>query len=103
MSRINEEFHHKCRILPFRADSAGRNKPQTTTIVALVAATIFHDDNISAEEKLLEIIDKHPDADVLNSEEAFAELGIQPSLDADEGKDAPKPANDNSAPSPAQR
>lgn len=98
MSRINEEFHHKCLILPFRAENTGRNKPQTTTIVALVAATIIHDDSISAEEKLLEIIDKHPDADVLNSEEAFAELGIQPSLDAGEGRDVPMPANDNSAP-----
>ena len=102
MSRINEEFHHKCLILPFRPDSAVRNKsqttPRTTTIVALVAATIIHDDSISAEEKLLEIIDQHPDAEVLNSEEAFAELGIQPSLDTRDGKDVPTPANDNRAP-----
>ena len=97
MSSINEEFHHKCLILPFRPDRTGRSKPQTTTMVALVAVTIIHDDSMSAEEKLLEIIDKHPDAEVLNSEEAFAELGIQPSLDAGTGNEMPTPANDNRA------
>jgi len=76
MTHIIEELQKECLILPFRPDQASHNDTTVTTIAALVAVTVMHDDNMSAEEKLLEIIEKSGEAEVLNNEDAFSELGF---------------------------
>jgi hypothetical protein len=95
MTHIIEELQKECLILPFRPDQASHNDTTVTTIAALVAVTVMHDDNMSAEEKLLEIIEKSGEAEVLDNEDAFSELGLQHS---DEHRVTQIAANDNSHP-----
>ena len=95
MNHIIEELHKECLILPFRPGKSSQNDTSATTIAALVAVTIMHDDTMSAEEKLLEIIEKSGEAEVLNNEDAFSEFGLHPS---EQEHISPSAANDNSHP-----
>ena len=95
MNNIIEELQTECLILPFRPDKTMHNDTTATTIAALVAVTVMHDENMSAEEKLLEIIEKSGEAEVLNNEDAFSELGLHLS---EEDRSAHIAANDNSHP-----
>jgi hypothetical protein len=95
MNHIIEELHKECLILPFRPDKSSHNNTSATTIAALVAVTIMHDETMSAEEKLLEIIEKSGEAEVLNNEDAFSELGLHPS---EQEQISPSAANDNCHP-----
>ncbi|MGB2440232.1 MAG: hypothetical protein ACPIA8_04730, partial [Candidatus Puniceispirillaceae bacterium] len=65
----------------------------TTTIAALVAVTVLHDEHISAEDKLLELIEFSGEAEVMDSAEAL-DLLEEPVF-IGEHQEAPKPANDN--------
>ena len=46
----------------------------TTSIAAVIAVTILHSDNVSPEEKLLEIIEASGEAEVLDADDAAAEF-----------------------------
>jgi acetylornithine deacetylase/succinyl-diaminopimelate desuccinylase-like protein len=80
-----------CVILPFAR--SGANELKATTLAALVAVTIVHDENISAEERLIEIIETSGEAEVLDTEDALAELGLED--EGTEAKDGDYAANDN--------
>ncbi len=95
MNHIIEELQKECLILPFRPDNTAPSDTTATTIAALVAVTVMHDETMSAEEKLLEIIEKSGEAEVLNNEDAFSELGLQHS---EQERVAHIAANDNSHP-----
>lgn len=76
MTHIIENLEKECTILPFRLDQKDNNPLQTTTIAAIVAVTVLHENGISAEDKLLEIIEKSGEAEILNSEDTFSEFGL---------------------------
>ncbi len=89
-----------CVVLPFAQrkplpDSSDDAKT-TTRLAALVAVTVFHDKDTSAENRLIEIIEQSGDVEVLDSDEAFADFGLSDSLPVDESVDgAGIAANDN--------
>lgn len=95
MNNVIETLQQEGKIIPFRNQNDDKNHITTSTIAALVAVTIMHDSSISAEDKLLEILEESGEAEVLNNEEAFSELGL---YQTDEPTDNLTPANDNSHP-----
>lgn len=78
-----------CIILPFAQN--GEKTVKATTLAALVAVTIVHDADISAEERLIEIIEASGEAEVLDTEDALHDLGLE-DVDIEEDIQA---ANDN--------
>ena len=81
-------------IIPFPPRTPKSTGVATTTLAALVAVTVLHDEHISAEEKLLELIEASGEAQVMDSTEAL-DLLDDPSF-LGEGLEAlPKPFNDN--------
>ena len=80
-------------IIPFPVDTPKSKGLLTTTIAALIAVTVVHDESVSAEDKLLELIESSGEAEVMDSQEAL-ELLKEPVF-VDGGQDLPKPVNDN--------
>ncbi len=80
-------------IIPFPSRKSESKKLCATTIAALVAVTVLHDENISAEDKLLELIEGTGEAEVMDSAEAL-DLLEEPSFISAESE-RPRPANDN--------
>ena len=80
-------------IIPFPVDTSKSKGLLTTTIAALVAVTIAHDESVTAEDKLLELIESSGEAEVMDSQEAL-DLLEEPVF-VDGGQNLPKPANDN--------
>ena len=64
-----------CIILPFARN--GETELKATTLAALVAVTIIHDKDVSAEERLIEIIESTGEAEVLDTEDALTDLGLE--------------------------
>jgi len=89
MPQNNAGIPDGCIILPFARNSEKAVK--ATTLAALVAVTIVHDAEISAEERLIEIIEASGEAEVLDTEDALADLG----LDGEGEEDGTIFANDN--------
>ena len=80
-------------IIPFPIRNPESKGLLTTTIAALVAVTVLHDESISAEDKLLELIESSGEAEVMDSAEAL-DLLEEPVF-VGEGLELPKPVNDN--------
>ena len=80
-------------IIPFPVPNPESKGLLTTTIAALVAVTVLHDGSISAEDKLLELIESSGEAEVMDSAEAL-DLLEEPVF-VGEGLELPKPVNDN--------
>jgi hypothetical protein len=95
MPRVVEPLQKEGKIIPFRQLKDDKSHTKTSTIAALVAVTIMHDSSLSAEDKLLEIIENSGEAEVLNNDDAFSELGL---CHSDEPSDKLTPVNDNSHP-----
>ena len=83
-----------CVILPFVSPTDGGETLKTTSLAALVAVTILHDADVCAEERLIEILEQSGEVEVLDSEEAFADLGLE-ELDTPTGYQLATPSNDN--------
>ena len=93
MTTADISIREQCQILPFRKPSTSEGEVTTTTIAALVAVTIIHETGVSAEDHLLDIIERSGEAEILDSEDAFAELGL---LEQDDQLQiSHDPANDN--------
>ena len=90
MPQNNAGIPEGCIILPFSRDSEKAVK--ATTLAALVAVTVVHDAEISAEERLIEIIEASGEAEVLDTEDALTDLGLEGEGDEEEGSIV---ANDN--------
>ncbi len=104
MSSKNGAGSIDCVVLPF-APRKPMRKPlpntsddakTTTRLAALVAVTVFHDKDVSAENRLIEIIEQSGDVEVLDSDEAFANFGLSDSFPVDGSVDGDDiAANDN--------
>lgn len=87
-------------VIPFQpkegpSDKGQTKKVVTTTIAALIAVTILHDDTESPEDKLIDLIEASGEAEVMDSSDAMEMLG-----ELDDGgintAEIKAPANDNS-------
>lgn len=104
MPNIDAKASEGCKILPFSPKDISSSKVQTTSLAALIAVTILHDADISAEEKLMEIIERSGEAEILDADEAYADLGLGDiglddpgveEMDISTGKTIPEASNDN--------
>jgi hypothetical protein len=74
MRLTDRETRPECSIIPFHRPEEKPENLTTTSIAAVIAVTILHSDNISPEEKLLEIIEASGEAEVLNADDAATEF-----------------------------
>jgi hypothetical protein len=96
MPTVDAGIPQGCVILPFNPKDMNRNKIQTTSLAALIAVTVMHDDQVSAEEKLMEIIERSGEVEILDADEAYADFGLE-ELDIEAETSSHHPANDNKA------
>jgi len=94
MPQIDAGIQQGCVILPFVSPKPGSEDVKTTTLAALVAVTIIHDADTCPEERLIQIIEQSGEAEVLDSEDAFSQLGLE-ELDTPTGYELDQPVNDN--------
>lgn len=94
MPNVEANTANKCVILPFNLKDMEDDKLQATSLAALIAITVMHDANENAEDKLMEIIERSGDVEILDAEDAYADLGLE-ELDAETRVTTLVPANDN--------
>ena len=82
-------------VIPFQPKDGQTKKVVTTTIAALIAVTILHDDTESPEDKLIDLIEASGEAEVMDSSDALDMLGEVDS-DAISTAEVKDPSNDNS-------
>ena len=81
-------------IIPFQPRKDKSKSVRTSTLAALIAVTVLHDESMSAEDKLLDLIEGSGEMELLDGAEALALLE-ETSIDAPPIT-LPKAANDNS-------
>lgn len=94
MPQTDAGIREGCVILPFISPEQGDEALQTTSLAALVAVTILHDREVCPEQRLIEILEQSGEVEVLDSDEAFASLGLE-ELDTPTGYQLPPADNDN--------
>ena len=99
MQTTDHEMRLSGDIIPFQPRTVKSEKGQsqkvvTTTIAALIAVTILHDDSESPEDKLIDMIEASGEAEVMDNSDALDMLG---ELDFDHAHQAytKTPTNDN--------
>ena len=99
MQTTDHEMRLSGDIIPFqprtvKSEKGHSKKVETTTIAALIAVTILHDDTESPEDKLIDMIEASGEAEVMDSSDALDMLG---ELDFDHARQAytKTPTNDN--------
>ena len=85
----------ECNVLPFDKQGDGETAATSTTLAALLAVTVSHDAGDSAERRLIEIIEQSGEAEVLDTEDVLANLGIETERFYEAPQDISS-ANDNS-------
>jgi len=63
-------------IIPFTPRQEESETPQTSTIMALVAVTILHEDGEAPEDKLIDLIEASYEAEVIEVVDALEELAL---------------------------
>ena len=99
MQTTDHEMRLSGDIIPFQPRTAKSRKGQqkkvvTTTIAALIAVTILHDETESPEDKLIDMIEASGEAEVMDSADALDMLGELDQHRAQEGY-IKTPKNDN--------
>ena len=99
MQTTDHEMRLSGDIIPFKPRTVKSEKGQqkkvvTTTIAALIAVTILHDESESPEDKLIDMIEASGEAEVMDSSNALDMLGEFDSRPVQEAY-ANTPANDN--------
>ena len=69
MPNVDPRSSDGCIILPFHPK--GKTQLQTTSLAALIAVTVLHEPGINAEDKLMEIIERSGEVEILDADEAF--------------------------------
>ena len=100
MQQVDPGIREGCVILPFVPPQLTADQVETTSLAALIAVTVLHDASISPEDRLIEIIEQSGEVEVLDSDEALADLGFTErgfeEVDTPTGAALPGAANDNS-------
>ena len=99
MQTTDHEMRLSGDIIPFQPRTAKSEKDQqkkvaTTTIAALIAVTILHDETESPEDKLIDMIEASGEAEVMDSSDALDMLGELDQYQAQEDY-IKTPTNDN--------
>ena len=79
-------------VLPFEKSDKPSPKTTSTTLAALLAVNVTHEDGVSAESRLIEAIEQSGDCEILDTEEVLLGLGFDPEENQPE---PPQVANDN--------
>ncbi len=74
MRLTDRETRPECSIIPYHRPEEQPESLTTTRIAAVIAVTILHSDNVSPEERLLEIIEASGEAEVPDADDAAAEF-----------------------------
>ena len=99
MQKTDHEMRLSGDVIPFepralKSEKGQTKKVVTTTIAALIAVTILHDETESPEEKLIDMIEAGGEAEVMDSSDALDMLGdIYP--DQVQETEVKTPTNDN--------
>ena len=91
MRMPNHDSRQDCRVIPFVRPVTNEDNVVTSSIAAVIAVTILHQEGESPEERLLEIIEASGEAEVLDVTDALEEF--ETLCDAPMPFD--RPANDN--------
>ena len=99
MQTTDHEMRLSGDIIPFqprtvKSEKGQQKKVVTTTIAALIAVTILHDETESPEDKLIDMIEASGEAEVMDSSDALDMLG---ELDQNQAQEdyIKTPTNDN--------
>jgi hypothetical protein len=99
MQTTDHEVRLSGDVIPFqpraiKSEESQTKKVVTTTIAALIAVTILHDETESPDEKLIDMIEASGEAEVMDSSDALDMLGeIDPHQDQE--TEIKTPINDN--------
>ena len=91
MHMTDNDLRQKCRVIPFVRPKENEVNVVKSSIAAVIAVTILHNEGESPEEHLLNIIGASREAEILNIENLTEDFDI---LD-DEPTTPDIPANDN--------
>ena len=99
MQTTDHEMRLSGDIIPFqprtvKSEKERQKKVVTTTIAALIAVTILHDEAESPEDKLIDMIEASGEAEVMDSSDALDMLGELEQNQAQEDY-IKTPTNDN--------
>ena len=99
MQTTDHEMQLSGHVIPFqprtrKSKNGQTKKVVTTTIAALIAVTILHEENESPEDKLIDLIEANDDAEVMDSSDA---LDMMSELNSHQAQKAETkiPINDN--------
>ena len=88
--RVTDRDHRpECHVIPFHRPEAEFEAVEATSIAAVIAVTVLHSADESPEDRLLEILERSGDVEVLDADDAMEEL--DPGFDSTTAL----PANDN--------
>ena len=92
MRMIDRDAGQPCRVIPFERPARREEQLAVSSIAAVIAVTVLHNEGESPETRLLEIIDSSGVAEVLDAIDEidqFDEIGYDQSM-------AKQAVNDNS-------
>jgi len=88
--RVTDRDHRpECHVIPFQRPEAEQEAVEATSIAAVIAVTVLHAADESPEDRLLDILERSGDVEVLDAEDAMGDL------EAEYDSVAVLPANDN--------
>tara|TARA_B100000989_G_scaffold287150_1_gene256507 strand:- start:1315 stop:1608 length:294 start_codon:yes stop_codon:yes gene_type:complete len=78
MRMTDHDAGQPCRVIPFELPARRKDRLTTSSIAAVIAVTVLHNEGESPETRLLEIIESSGEAevlDVLDARDGFDENG----------------------------
>ena len=79
----------ECHVIPFHRPKTEHEAVEATSIAAVIAVTVLHSADESPEDRLLDILERSGEVEVLDAEDAMEEL--DPGFESTTAL----PANDN--------
>jgi len=89
MRMTDRDHRPECHVIPFHRPQAQTDEIATTSIAAVIAVTVLHSSTESPEERLLDILERSGEVEVLDADDALGQY------EASFGETALVPVNDN--------
>ena len=74
MRVTDREPRPECHVIPFHRPETEHKAVEATSIAAVIAVTVLHSADESPEDRLLDILERSGDVEVLDAEDAMEEL-----------------------------
>ena len=72
--RLTDRDHRpECHVIPFHRPQAPSDDVEATSIAAVIAVTVLHSSDESPEERLLDILERSGEVEVLDAEDALGD------------------------------